>query len=103
MANSFSFNKIKRKYFNVQLKNNKTYLVQMPEKGTFERLIELKNTVGEEDSVRELYNCVAMMISNNKQGYKVTAKDIAGYTIEEIMEFIKAYMGFVKGITEEKN
>lgn len=104
MAKSFNFNKLQRKYFNTTLKNGKTYMVCMPEKATFESLYGIKKMdANDGDAVNEVYKCVADIISNNKQGYKVTADDLKDYNFGEIMEYLNAYTDFVKGLGNEKN
>ncbi len=102
MAKGFNFNKVQRKYYNVTLKNGKTYLVAMPEKATFETLLELKETAVE-DVIDDLYKCVAEIISNNKQGYRVTVEEINTYSFDEIMQFIAGYTEFIKGLKNQKN
>lgn len=102
MVNGFNFNKVQRRYFNVTLKNGKTYLVAMPEKATFETLVALESAAVE-DVIDDLYECVAKIISNNKQGYRVKMDDIKEYNFDEIMQFIGAYTDFIQGLKNEKN
>ncbi len=103
MAKSFNFNKVPRKYFSTTLKNGKTYLVAMPKKDTFEALYEIKQVDAEDrDAVESIYETVAQIVSNNKQGYKVTTEDLKDYDFDEIKQYLEAYTDFVKGLPEEK-
>ena len=101
MAKVFNFNKIQRKYFNVTLKNGKTYLVQMPTKQTFESLTSMQEV--KEENFDVLYEAVADMLSNNKQGYKVTKNDLEDYSVEDLIAFINAYVDFIKELGKAKN
>lgn len=99
MEKSFNFNNVKKRVFPVTMKNGKKYLVKMPEKETFQKLLDLKKS-DESRVMEDLYKSVAAVISNNKQGKKVSPEELRGYSLEEIMEFIKGYVEFVKGTQE---
>lgn len=104
MANSFDFNKIQRKYFNVTLKNGKTLMVAMPRKATFEKMSEATNI--DKDSPNaydEICGVMVEILNNNKQGYKVNFNEVKKYDLEEIMAFMNAYSDFVQQLATEKN
>lgn len=107
---SFNFNKIKRTFFNVTLKDGTVLQVKMPTKNTFEkiralnRLQEDKNAeIG--DVMDTMAGVMADCLSNNMNGVKVGAEMIAEeYDIEEMMAFIgEYYEKFVGGIQSNPN
>lgn len=103
--NSFNFNKVKRKYFNVTLKGSgKTLLVAMPKKSTFEKMAEtahLDQTT--DDAYDQICATLKEILDNNKQGYVVSWKELQQYDLEEILAFMQAYSAFVQGLENEKN
>lgn len=109
MANvSFDFNKIKRSFFNVTLKDNRKLQVKMPKKKTFEKLQALQNTDENEieiDDIMDTFGALcAETLSNNLNNEEVTvAYMIENYDIEEMTEFIKTFYAFVGGVADDPN
>lgn len=110
MANyAFDFNKIKRSFFTVTLKNGKKVVVKMPQKKTFEKMQSLSDIDTENITVEDAFDTigglVAEILNNNMdRNLKFTAKDISDdYDIEEMKEFIKQYEEYVKGATSNPN
>lgn len=111
MANlSFDFNKIKRTFFNVRLKNGQDIQVKMPKKSTFEKvkaLMDLEND-SEADFLDVADTFAAVMaecINNNLNGVKVTTEELADeYDIDEMIMFITGYFeSFVKSLNSNPN
>lgn len=109
MANvSFDFNKIKRSFFNVTLKDGRNLQVKMPMKKTFDKLSALQNLdqneVEIEDVVDTFGALCAETLSHNLNKETVTADYMVdNYDIEEMTEFIKQFYIFVGGVTNNPN
>lgn len=111
MANlSFDFNKVKRTFFNVTLKDGRKLQVKMPMKKTFEKVAEMQNFtedaegVSIDDVMDTIGGLCAECISHNLNGEKVTAQYMTeNYDIEEMQAFINEYYNFVGGITQNPN
>lgn len=105
MANySFDFNKIKRSFMNVTLKDGRKLQVKMPMKRTFEKITALQNMDEENVEVEEVFDTIAALtaeiISHNLKGDVVTAAEIAeDYDLEEMQNFITEYYNFTSGGT----
>lgn len=109
MANmNFDFNKIKRSFLTVTLKDDRKILVKMPMKRTFEKMaatsnIEIKD-MQIDDAVDILGELVAEVLSHNIKNEKVTTEYITeNYDTEEMETFIEGYMEFVSGVKSDPN
>ena len=109
MANmSFDFNKIKRSFFKVTLKDEKTLIVKMPKKKTFEKITAVQEMDMEEMSVDDAMDTLgticAEVLSNNLQKQRVTTGFMTDYyDIEEMSMFIEEYMEFVSSAKNNPN
>lgn len=111
MANlSFNFNKIKRTFFNVTLKDGTALQVKMPTKNTFGKVQALQNLQNDEnadvgDVIDTMAGVMADCLSNNLNSVKVDANQISEeYDIEEMTAFIAEYYEkFVGGIQNNPN
>ena len=97
MANlSFDFNKIKRTFFNVTLKDGTALLVKMPKKKTFGKVKALRTLQEDEnadidDVMDTMAGVMADCLSNNLNGVKVEPEQLENYDIEEMTAFIEEY------------
>lgn len=109
MANiSFDFNKIKRSFFNVTLKDKRKLQVKMPTKKTFEKLQALQNMKEDEVEIDDMMDTFGALcaetLSHNLNNEEVTvAYMVDNYDIEEMTEFIKTFYAFVGGVAEDPN
>ena len=109
MANlSFDFNKVKRSFMTVTLKDNRKLIVKMPMKKTFEKLSALQemdtDSMTAEDAMDTLGGLCAEILSHNMTGEQVTAKEITDdYDTEEMEALIDAYMEFAGGVKNDPN
>lgn len=109
MANlSFDFNKVKRSFMNVTLKDNRKLIVKMPMKKTFEKLSALQemdtDSMTAEDAMDTLGGLCAEILSHNMTGEQVTTKEITDdYDTEEMEALIDAYMEFAGGVKNNPN
>lgn len=119
---ALDFNQIKRRFFNVTLKDyvitNKNgeeipkkgelLTVKMPVKSTFHKLSAVQNmdtdNMSLDDAMDTMSEIVAETLSNNLQRKKISAKMIANnYDFEEMTIFIDKYMEFVQGAAKDPN
>ena len=109
MANlSFNFNKVKRSFTTVTLKDNRKLIVKMPMKKTFEKLSALQemdtDSMTAEDAMDTLGGLCAEILSHNMTGEQVTTKEITDdYDTEEMEALIDAYMEFAGGVKNNPN
>ena len=105
MANlSFDFNKVKRSFMTVTLKDNRKLIV----KKTFEKLSALQkmdtDSMTAEDAMDTLGGLCAEILSHNMTGEQVTTKEITDdYDTEEMEALIDAYMEFAGGVKNNPN
>ncbi len=105
---SFDFNKVKRSFMTVTLKDNRKLIVKMPMKKTFEKLSALQemdtDSMTAEDAMDTLGGLCAEILSHNMTGEQVTAKEITDdYDTEEMEALIDAYMEFAGGVKNNPN
>lgn len=109
MANlGFDFNKVKRSFMTVTLKDNRKLIVKMPMKKTFEKLSALQemdtDSMTAEDAMDTLGGLCAEILSHNMTGEQVTTKEITDdYDTEEMEALIDAYMEFAGGVKNNPN
>ena len=108
MANlSFDFNKIKRTFFNVTLKDGRKLVVKMPMKKTFEKvsaLQEMDDETNIDDALDTIGGLCAEILSHNMTGEKVTAEFMTdNYDLEEMQIFIVEYYNFTAGVKSNPN
>lgn len=109
MANvNFDFNKVKRSFMTVTLKDNRRIVVKMPMKKTFEKLTALQEIDTEsmtaEDAMDTMGGLCAEILSNNTTRERVTVQEITeNYDIEEMEAMIDAYMEFAGGVKNDPN
>ena len=104
---SFSFNKIQRSYFGLELKNGKKITLCYPTKKQFDELLQLSEMINERPS-EETFNLLTKMISKimnrNLQSVEVEEKMIADdYDVEEQIMFLKSYMDFIGTLQNDPN
>jgi len=105
---NFDFNKIKRSFLNVTLKNGKSIVVKMPLKKTYEKAIAMKNIDEEEmdvsTAIEELAVICSEFLSNNMTKEKVTVKYITeNYDLEEMVMFLDYFVAFVSSAKNDPN
>lgn len=107
MGKIFDFNKTKRSYMTVKLRDGKTLVVRMPEKRVFERMQDMSELDDENngDAYRYLLELVAEILSNNKNKEMVTAQYLEeeGYDIEELTAFLEEYGEFTNQLKNDPN
>lgn len=109
MANmTFNFNKVKRSFMTVTLKDGRKLIVKMPMKKTFEKITALQevdvDSMSIDDAMDTLGGLCAEILSHNMTGERVTAKEITDdYDTEEMEALIDAYMEFTTGVKENPN
>lgn len=109
MANmNFDFNKMKRSFMTVTLKDGRKLVVKMPMKKTFEKMSALQevdvDSMSIDDAMDTLGGLCAEILSHNMQGERVTTNEITeNYDTEEMSELIDKYMEFTGGVKNNPN
>lgn len=112
----FNCNKIKRTFWPFTMKDKEEggkvvekgikIIVRMPQKGVFEAIKALDGLDGDNPAMEDtdaIYNLLAAVLSNNMNGVRFTAADLAEYDIEECTAILNAYMGFVDELKTDPN
>jgi hypothetical protein len=104
MAKALNFNNVSKKYWNVTLTDGTVLLVGTPTKAIFDKLIAIKDDLGDEDSLGALYGVCALVLSRNKAGKVITKEYLEEiFDIEDIIILFNSYVGFVNEIRNSKN
>lgn len=110
MSKSLNFNTIKKNIFTVTLadKDKTTLLITTPTKAIFENLLEMQdvneNSNVDAETLNDLYETCAMIMSRNKAKIEVTREELENlFDFEDIMIFIKSYTQFVNDVASQKN
>jgi hypothetical protein len=113
MAKPLDFNKLKKRYLNVTLADEKqtTIMIGTPTKSVMDDLLAMRSALEDVESddvdadvMNDLYDVCAKVMSRNKGGVTITADHLAEcLDFEDIMIFFNAYMEFVGEIADEKN
>ena len=113
MANVLNFNNLKKRYLTVTLPddNHTTLMIGTPTKSIMDELILMQegiSTIGDDrtgsDTINDLYNACAKVMSRNKCGVKITGEYLAELLdVEDIMLFFKSYMDFMSELSNSKN
>lgn len=105
MAHVLDFNTRKKEYLTVKLNDEKktVLMIGTPTKAVLEEFKALE--VGSSDeTIDDLYNVCAKVMSFNKGGIKITAEYLEGFfDIDDITAFFNGYAEFIKSVTEAKN
>lgn len=110
MGRSFDFNKIERKFINVTLPDGTLLIVSMPQKRVWEKFRDFQSMDEENTDVTVFFdsldNILAEILSENKQGKKITKEYIAEteeLDFEAKMAFLDEYMEFVTDAKQDPN
>lgn len=109
MAKMLDFTKAKKPTMSIKLPDESTIQVYTPSKAMLEELVGIKDQLDEairddRESLDELYNIAAKMMSNNKLGRKFTAEKVAEMLdVSDIVLFFRAYTEFIAELSKEKN
>lgn len=106
----YDMTKIKTRYFEVVLPNSKRLLVEPPKIKALKKILSLSKSVdkGEDgltkEDILDLVEGLALALSKNKQGYKVTIEFIENeLNITQTIGLLTEYFKWVNEIQESKN
>ena len=107
MAIGFDFNKIKRKFMPVTLKDEQKVTLKTVKKKTYEKLIMIQqmdeSTQGME-TLDAFDRLVAEILSNNVEGKTFDADYVdEQFELDEKMAFIEVYMEYLNGTKNDPN
>jgi len=103
------FTSVQKKFLTIKLIDENTVFVRMPTKQVFDSLNELREsitllTVNDMEAVEHIYDLMAVILSNNRNGKEITSEYIGKILdIEDITILFNNYMNFVNGITDSPN
>lgn len=104
------FTKVKKQVLSVTLGDGEKLLIKTPSKRVTTLLMELSDdfeniTDGADTEVMDsIYTVCAEIMSNNRQGKKVTTEYLSDVLdIEDLTVFLNAYVEFVSKVTNVKN
>lgn len=99
----YDFTKPKQKTLPVKLKNGK-FIVLLPPNGYVLETISQMQSADETEAVKNIYSVFQQILSQNKNGFKISRNDVLSYDVEEIQDFIaNEYMDFVLSIQKDPN
>jgi len=106
MAYVLDFNTRKKEYLTVTLPNEKktVLMIGTPTKKVLDEFKALNVDSADETDVSEIYQVCAKVMSFNKGGIKVKAKDLEDiFDLDDISAFFNAYSSYINGVTSAKN
>lgn len=104
----YDMTKLKTRYFNIKLKNNKIIDIEPPKMKILNKIAALSDIKDNKElsktDISNLIEAVCLALNKNRQGYKITANQIEEeYNVLEIIDFLSAYFDWVKSIQNIKN
>lgn len=106
MANSFDFNKIKKKYFNVGLPDGTKLQLRTPSKRIYEDLKKISTDADSNlmDQAAEVYNISAKILSNNLENKVVTGEYVSdNFDIQDLAIFLESYLDYTQEVINNPN
>ena len=111
MSKVLDFTKQKKEYLTVKLNDEKNtvLLIGTPTKAILDDFIAINNRLTEDnggdlETVYDLYNVCAKVMSFNKGGIKITPEYLSTFfDMQDIITLFKAYTEFITTITNAKN
>lgn len=105
MANTFDFNKLKKKTFSIVLndENNTRLSLQTPKKKIMTEFLDMSTNTSNV-SMDDIYNITAEIMSCNTEGKTITGAELENQLdFEDILAFFKAYTEFINTLSSVKN
>ncbi len=103
------FTQSAKRYLAVNLIDNQRIRVRMPTKKVFDALLGLKNhltslTTDDGGQLNEIYDLIAIVLSNNLEHQPVTSAYLAELLdIEDVQTFFQGYMAFISEVLADPN
>lgn len=87
----FSFNKAKKITFPVELPWGETIALKEPRK----KDVDVLDGSMQSEDIDEIYNGLAMLLSNNVEGREFTVSELEDFPIQDVYAFLSAYTDFL--------
>ena len=103
------FTQSAKRYLAVNLIDNQRIRVRMPTKKVFDALLGLKDhltslTADDGGQLNEIYDLIAIVLSNNLEHQPVTSAYLAELLdIEDVQTFFQGYMAFISEVLADPN
>ncbi|EJX01710.1 hypothetical protein EVA_10183 [gut metagenome] len=88
MAQKFSFKKLKKAIFPVELPDGTTVTLREPTKAELEAI----NDAGQQE---DMVSLLALALSANLEGKTFSAEDFDEFSVTELLQFSQAYTDFI--------
>lgn len=104
----YDMTRLQTRYFDTKLKNGKILNIEPPKLKVLKKIAALSNIKNTEElsenDIDNLIEAISLALSKNKQNYKVSVDFVEeNYDIDEIMDFMNNYFGWVEEIQKSKN
>lgn len=109
MATMLDFSKAKKPTLPIKLPDDTIVHVYTPSKRMLEELLNVKDqldgaTQNDPDSINQLYDIAARLMSNNKTNRQMTGDDLgAMLDVGDIVTFFRVYTEFISELSTAKN
>ena len=111
MSKTIDFTTRKKEYLTIKLNDAKktTLMIGTPTRNILAEFVSINERVGDEsgadmDTINDLYNVCAKIMSFNKGGIEITAEYLGDFfDVEDILVFFNAYGEFMGSVTNAKN
>lgn len=103
------FTKAKKNYLSIKMYDGEVIFVGMPKKAVFEKLVALRDAmettdISDLDSINEIYELTASILSNNKARKEITAEYVGEtFDTDDIGQIYQAYIAFATGNVSSPN
>lgn len=101
------YTKIKKKTLSVKLFDGTTLLLVMPKKKTYEKMVATKSLdveILDEESINDIYELVAEILSNNTRKIKYTPEEAGDmFDMDDVLILLQEYMSFAGEVENDPN
>lgn len=101
------YTKVKKKTLSIKLFDGTTLLLVMPKKKTYEKMAATKSLDVEtldEESINDIYELVAEILSNNTRKVKYTSEQVGDmFDMDDVLMLLEEYMSFAGEVENDPN
>lgn len=101
------YTKVKKKTLSIKLFDGTTLLLAMPKKKTYEKMAATKSLDVEtldEESINDIYELVAEILSNNTRKVKYTSEQVGEmFDMADVLMLLEEYMSFAGEVENDPN
>ena len=106
MSKSLDLRMVERRTFELIITDDMKLLVNTPKKKFYDYIIKLAQGIDgarldDTHGIDDIYNLMAVLLSNNRLGRPVNVEDLEELSIDDITLIFNEYVAFVRGETDE--